>query len=64
MSDSIERRMVRAYRAGQDAALTAPFRPNPFDGTSTDGAERVLSKMWRRGYQSRNPFAQKPRKRT
>lgn len=53
---SIERQMINAYRAGQDAAQNAPHRPNPYNGTSKDRAERVLSIMWRRGYGSRNPM--------
>jgi hypothetical protein len=57
MSDlSVERRMINAYRAGQEAARVAPFRPNPHNGISPDRVERVLSKMWRRGYQSQNPM--------
>lgn len=53
---SIERRMFLAFRAGQEAARVDPHRRNPHDGTSTDRAERLLSKMWRRGYQSMNPM--------
>lgn len=55
---SIERRMILAYRAGQEAARVAPFRPNPYNGISTDRAERLLSIMWRRGHLSANTMPQ------
>jgi hypothetical protein len=49
---TVERRMVDAYRAGERAARDrARWDSNPHHGQGDTAAERVLAKMWRRGYQ-------------
>jgi hypothetical protein len=52
----IERRIVEAYRAGEQAARDRrPFR-NPWRGDAPTARERVLSIMWARGYSDGNPM--------
>jgi hypothetical protein len=45
-----------ALHAGNAAAESGHRPTNPYDGNSTDPAERVRAKMWRTGYQAGNPM--------
>ncbi len=49
---SLERRMVDAYRGGERAARDrGAWNSNPHHATSQDAVERLLSILWRKGYQ-------------
>lgn len=52
----IEARMSAAYRDGRDTAAGRQPRHNPWAGDSPDAAERVLARMWARGYSAGNPM--------
>ncbi|MCO7195393.1 hypothetical protein [Pseudonocardia sp. McavD-2-B] len=52
----LEARMSAAYRDGRATALAREPRVNPWHGRSDSSVERVLSKMWARGYSAGNPM--------
>lgn len=53
---SASRKAREALHAGKKAAENAERPKNPHDGNSTDPAERVAAKLWRKGYQDGNPI--------
>lgn len=54
---SVESEMVAALNAGREAGrIGAPALANPYDGLSGDPRQRVLAKMWRRGYTDGSPI--------
>jgi len=53
---SLYGRMADAYRAGRGAAQAGLRRRNPYDGNADQAVERVLCKMWARGYSAGNPM--------
>lgn len=46
-----------AYRAGRAAARTREPRRNPYRGDAPTALERVLARMWARGFSAGNPMA-------
>lgn len=49
--------MVRAHRAGQDAAREGrDITACPYDLNAADSREQAKARMWLRGYDKVNPF--------
>jgi hypothetical protein len=51
----LEARMAAAYRDGEDTARRGEPRTSPWRGDSVRAVERVLARMWARGYSAGNP---------
>lgn len=52
----LERDIVDAFRKGRSAVLTGKnWRENPWDATAELASERLLAKMWMRGFSKGNP---------
>ncbi|MGH3979726.1 MAG: hypothetical protein ACRDRZ_12120 [Pseudonocardiaceae bacterium] len=54
LADHLTREILKAFRAGHHAASVGvpAWADTPHHGTPDNARERVLSTMWRRGYQS------------
>lgn len=52
---TVEARMVAAYRDGAATATARHPRRNPWTADVDDPIERVLARMWARGYSAANP---------
>ena len=52
----LEARMSAAFKDGRATAQDGEPRVNPWSGMAETAAERVLSKMWARGYSAGNPM--------
>ena len=49
----LEVRLAAAYRDGYDTAKQRAPRRNPWRGSSSSAVDRVLARMWQRGYSRR-----------
>lgn len=57
LGKSLESEIVASYRAGRSAAQgSQPSSSNPHDARSALASDRVLAKMWMRGYSAGNPM--------
>lgn len=56
----LEARMSAAYKDGLDTATLGEARVNPWNGDAISAVERVLSRMWAKGYLNGNPVPPPP----